>query len=60
MQNFSITAAEERIKELTDELAAQTTQREAAECALLKERGAMRKEGEAADAEIRELLERAE
>ena len=60
MQNFSITAAEERIKELTDEIAAQITQREAAECALLKERGAMRKEGETADAEIRELLERAE
>ena len=60
MQNFSITAAEERIKELTDEIAAQITQREAAECALLKERSAMREEGETADAEIRELLEKAE
>ena len=59
-QNTSITVAEERIKELTDELAAQTMQREGAECALLEERGAMRVEAEATDSEIRELLERAE
>ena len=59
-QNTSITVAEERIKELTDELTAQTMQREGAECALLEERGAMRVEAEATDSEIRELLERAE
>ena len=44
-------SSDNRIKELTDEIATQTAMRETAE-------NAMRKEGEAADAEIRELLEK--